>query len=304
MKLPTNRKWRTLIGASALLFSAISAFGASEIPFTIEAGQLIIRAKIKNNLSVEAVVVTGSPYSYLHPDTITRLKLQLKYTNDGPVTGRNDKTLLFTELPDVVIGDEKPVSLYIANGGGGMAGTSLVTFSEKVGREISLAVGADVFKNKIVQFDFKAKVIRFMDTPPIDYKSATGNASVHRMATTFDTFYGGHITLPVIPDAMLDGTKLKTILDTGAAFPFLLSPAATKQLSLATPERGKASTTTLKTLTVGVAEFKDVPGHALGKDIKPFDKEQDYAAVVGLGVLQNLLVTFDWKKQMIVLEKR
>src|SRR5262245_14156656 len=87
--------------AIVLIASAIPNLAGSTVPFTIEGGQIIVRAKIKKDLPVEAVVVTGSPYSYLHPEVIARLKIQMKYTNDGPVTGHNDRTLLFSEMQDI-----------------------------------------------------------------------------------------------------------------------------------------------------------------------------------------------------------
>lgn len=306
--LKTNG-WRGFIlGAILLLGSVIPGIAASEIPFTIEGGQIIIRVKVKKDVPVEAVVLTGSPYSYMHPDLLLRLKLQMKYTNDGPVTGRNDRILLFTELQDVIVADEKPTSLYIKNGSGGMVGTSLSTLSKKMGREIGLSLGADFFRNKIVQIDFKQKVIRFLDAAPVDYKTslsadAGSISSIHRMATTVDTFYGGHVSLPAVTDITFDGTKLTTLLDTGSAYPVLLSTSSAKTLSFSTPEKGQSNTIQLKSLKIGVREFNDVPGLVLGKDIGPFETEVDHVAVIGLGVLQNLLLTFDWRKGMIVVHK-
>lgn len=299
---------RVLFLAAVLIFGSTTSSLASEVPFTIEGGQIIIKAKIKGNVPVDAVVLTGSPYSYLHGDVVTRLKIPISYTNDGPVTGRNDKVLLFFELSDVVVGDEKPASLTIRNGSGGMPGTTLPKLSKAVGREIGLSLGVDFFKSKIVQFDFKRKIIRFLDAAPVDYKNPSpagaGTAqSVHRMSATFKTFYGSSLSLPVISDLMLEGSKVKANLDTGSAYPFLLSPQTAKALSLSAPDKGGSKDTLLKSLKIGAAEFTDVPGLLLGKDSGPFENEPDYVAIIGIAVLQNLLVTFDWKKDMIVIQQ-
>lgn len=277
---------------------------AGEVPFTLEKGFIIIAAKIKKDISVEVAVSTGSPHSYLNPDLILRHKIRLGYTNDGPVTGRNDKIIHFAEVPQVIVGDEKPVSLT-------MKERSFEAMNKKIGREIGAVLGTDFFKGKIVQIDFKKKVIRFLEKSPIDYKhlklaDATANAQplFFKMDQLYRTFYAAELTLPVVEGITFNGEKIRALFDTGSAFPVLMSPAATKELAFApVPDKGASKVGQIKLMSLNGYEIPEVPVMLLGKEAGFDESLKQYGAIIGLGIMQNFTLTFDWKEKMIFLEK-
>lgn len=274
---------------------------AGEIPFTLEKGFVIIAAKIKKDIPVEVAISTGSPYSYLNPDLILRHKIRLAYTNEGPVTGRNDKIIHFAEVSQIVVGDEKPVSL-------NMKERSFEAMNKKIGREIGAFLGADFFKGKIVQIDFKKKVIRILENSPLDYKKDTSStdakALFFKMDQSYATFDGRTLTLPVVNDISFNSAKVRTLFDTGSAVPILISPAAAKEYAFGPlPDKGASKVTQVKSMGLGAFEIAEVPAMILGKNAGFDEGLEQYGAVIGLGVMQNFIVTFDWKEKMVVVEK-
>ena len=276
---------------------------AGEVQFKLERGLIIIPVNIKGG-PVEAVVSTGIPESFLSSDLIIKRKITLGYTNDGPVTGRNDKTIVFADVPQIIVGDEKPVSLT-------MKQRSLDSISKAVGREIGLILGADYFKGKIIQIDFKSNVIRFLEKSPIDYKkvktSVVGSDSVSllfKMDKPVQNIFGVGLNLPVVGDISFDGSKIRTLFDTGETAPFAISPSAAKQLGMVpVPDKGTSKVGQIKSIGFNGYQVDQVPVLVFGKEAGFDQGLEDYGAVLGIKVLQNFLVTFDWKEKMIILER-
>src|SRR5688500_17639895 len=150
---------------------------ASEVPFTLEKGHIIVAAKIKKEIPVEVTIATGSAYSFLNPDLIRKHGSKLSYTGDRPITGRNDRTIHFAEVPQIIVGDEKPSSLY-------MKERSFAALYAKIGREIGAILGADFFRGRIVKIDFERKVLVFYAKSPFDYAQlkAAGSAAVSKVS--------------------------------------------------------------------------------------------------------------------------
>jgi hypothetical protein len=79
-----------------------------EVPFTLEKGHVIVKATIKDDKPVEVVLSTGSEHSFVNPLLLEKYKLQAFYTGVGIVTGHNDRTVSFTNVPDVLVALGKP----------------------------------------------------------------------------------------------------------------------------------------------------------------------------------------------------
>ncbi len=295
------RTW--IIVVFILAVSALPSV-ASDVPFKLERGLIIIPVLLKGD-PVEAVVSTGTPESFLSSEFISKHKITLGYTNDGPVTGRNDKVMLFADVPQILVGEQKPMSLR-------MKQRSLGVMSKSVGREIAMILGADYFKGKIIQIDFKSKMIRFLEKPPIDYKKAKTSVAGFDPVTLLFTMdkpmqnaFGVGLTLPVVKDVSFAGSKIRTLFDTGEAnAPIAISPAAVKRLGLdSVPDRGASKIGQIKSISLNGYQIDEIPVLLFGKEAG-FDQDlNDYGAVLGIKVLANFLVTFDWKEKMIVLER-
>jgi predicted aspartyl protease len=79
--------------------------------------------------------------------------------------------------------------------------------------------------------------------------------------------------------------------------PVTVGPYVSKRLMTGKESSGR---TTISKVALGDYEMTDVP--AMLSEIKD-DNDKLYSAVIGLGVLQNFIITFDWKNKWIVLEK-
>src|ERR1044072_4411954 len=152
----------------SLMLFAIPTIGAShseppvsEVPFSLQKGLVIVEAKIKKDVSVQVLLATGMEYSLIDPALLQKYELKASYAADGPVTGRNDTTYSFTSVSGVRVGDSKSRDLNMRFG-------SMAAVSKMVGQEIFGTLGADFFEGQTVQFDFKNRVIRFLDKIPPD----------------------------------------------------------------------------------------------------------------------------------------
>jgi hypothetical protein len=291
--------YKTLIFTTVLFVLSVHLCRAGEVPFTLEKGLIVVKAKIKKDIPVDVVIATGSPTSYVNMGFVLRNKIQPGYTSD-----KNGQALIFVSVTQIILGDEKPVSL-------NMKGSSLESSTEKAGREIAATLGADFFKGKILQIDFKKKVIRFLDAPIMDYKALISippsggmRTLVFPMDQEAETFMGQPVVLPVVDGAVLNGSKVRTLLDTFIPYPVTVSPSAIKQFGFGTvPDKGTTQSSQLKSFNFGGFSIPDIPTILVGKNAG-FDEDwKNHAAVLGIAILQNFTVTFDWKEKMVVLER-
>jgi len=288
---------RTLLCLLSLLSASVIPAAGGEIPFTVEKGYIIISAKAKKEFPIDAVIFTGSAYSFYNDAVLKRLRLQISSTNDLLTSGASaEQSVTFANIPLVSVSDEKPVEVK-------MRQRSFDGIVKAVGRNIDVVLGADYFEGKIVQFDFKNHVLRFLDKPPVDYGAAraAGNADSTRVTLKMDehiqTVFGNNVTLPVADEVMLNSIRVRSLFNTGVGFPITIGPAAGKKFS---GEKDASGRTQLKSISLNGYEMAEVP--ALLSNVWD-DNEKRYAAIVGIGVLQNFTVTFDWKNKWIVLEK-
>jgi hypothetical protein len=172
---------------------------ATEVPFTLQKGFVIVEAKIKGNVPVHVILATGTEHSLTDPSFLNKYELNAAYSAEGPINGRNDKTYDFAIVPAVSVGDRKAKTLHMRFG-------SLADVSALVGKEIFATLGSDYFKDQSVQFDFKNKVLRFFDkTPPelVDTKNPNFNAAkttVLEMAPKPSNPFQATILVPVVKD--------------------------------------------------------------------------------------------------------
>lgn len=276
--------------------SAIADDPTVEIPFSFEKGLVIVQAKIKGKIPVELVLTSGAEHSKMDGGMLDKYKLQPFYNAEAPITGNNDRLYTFSIVPDVRVGSfsGKSMSMRLA---------SFEEESRRVGREIFGSLGVDFFRGRVVQFDFKKKVVRFLSQSPDIAKDATG-ASAPRSAVLPMSFYKETLTLPISENVTFEGKKIKTNFDTGTLTVVSLSASAAKQLNLTSPpEKQPPLPGKINSLRFAELELKNVPVliHSKDSQFGSYEKE-DYGAIAGIALLQNFLVTFDFRKKVIILE--
>ena len=273
----------------------------SEVPFSLEKGHVIVQAKIKNKEPVEVILSTGAEHSTLDSGLLERYKLPGYYDAEPPVRGRNDRIYTLSIVPDVRVGEAKATSLSMRLG-------SLSEVSKAVGREIFGVLGADFFKGRVVEFDFRKKVVRFLNQSAADalkdkkVSNDTNGPVVLRMIENDDPYK--NVTVPVVEGVTFDGKKVRVLLDTGAVMVVGLSSSAAKQLGFTVPpEKGAPRTDKVGSLRVGAYELTDVPIVISGKGTQLERGLSEHGVIVGIAVLKNFIITFDFRRKVVIFER-
>jgi hypothetical protein len=270
----------------------------SEVPFSFDKGFVIVQARIKNDIAVEVILATGLEHSKVDGGMLKKFKLPGYYSAEAPITGRNDRLYSFTSVPDIRVGDLKVTSLNMRLG-------SLADVSKNLGREIFGIFGADFFKGRIVQFDFKNRVIRFLAqslTNQQDNKVGAAKTVMLPILETDDPLKR-NVTLPLVDNITLDGKKIKMLLDTGMVTVIALSSSSAKKLGLqAPPDKGAPRVDKIKSVLLSDYELNDVPVVLYAKDTIVNQNLSEYGAVLGSVFLQNFTVTFDFRKKFVALQ--
>jgi predicted aspartyl protease len=268
----------------------------SEIPFTLEKGHVIVSAKIEGNKPVEVVLATGAEHSLINSTVLEKYKLKAAYTGEGIITGSHlDRVVYFVPVSDIHVGEIALTNLYMRFGG-----QAASEISQRVGREIFAILGADFFKGRIVQFDFQKKVVRFLAHAPsmkVQPGAASGSAVLKIRPSD-------KVMLPITEDVTINGKGIKTLFDTSALTVISLTPSAAKLTGLTPPpDKGPPRADKISSLRLGDVKFDDLPVtlHAKGSD---FDRDAaGYSAVVGIALLQNFVITFDFRGGTLIVER-
>jgi phosphotransferase system IIB component len=271
----------------------------NEVPFSFEKGFIVVKAFIKGNTEVEVIIATGSEYSLADERLLAKYKVPVNSRFGPPVSNIYFPIKAFTSVPDVNVGQTKTSSLVMGIG-------STATASKLLGREIFGTLGANFFKNRAVQVDFKKRIVRFLDPSSPEISSATNRTTSIRLRVVEDNDQVlERPTRPVVEGVVLNGTSHKVLFDTGAVTVVALSSNAAKKLGYAAPtDKGSPRSDTVKSLVVGGYEITNVPIVIYGKETNSHQGLEEYGAVVGSVFLQNFIVTFDFHNKLIVLEHR
>lgn len=290
---------RNPISLFIVLLALSVAVTAQEIPFKIEKGYLLIGGKAKQEFDFEAAVFTGSAYSFYNGSALKKMHLTQTNSNTMITSKISDEdAVTLAYVPGVVVADQKPIELTMRRFPKGYE-----AMSQALGRNIDFILGVDYFDGKIMQLDFKSRTMRFLDKPPFDYGSAPSSSPsgsrrlVFKMDGHTQTVFGNMITLPVADEVTLNGVKAPSLFNTGVIMPVSVGPYVAKKVTGGKESSGR---TTLSKVALGDYEMADVP--AMLSEIRD-ENDKLYSAIIGLGMLQNFTVTFDWKNKWIVLEK-
>jgi hypothetical protein len=92
-------------------------------------------------------------------------------------------------------------------------------------------------------------------------------------------------------------------MDTGVATTVALSSSTAKKVSLTVPDENGSPREDKATLRFESNELADVPIWIYAKGTSADKKLSQHGAVAGSAFLQNFVVTFDYKKSVVVLEQ-
>jgi predicted aspartyl protease len=277
----------------------------AEVPFVFDHTSVIIQVKINGKGPFNMVLDTGSDVSTIDLATAKDLGLNLKPTGQQATGGGSEKPQIFlTQIPQVEIGGLASKNIVAV-------AVDLSKSSRALGKPLHGVLGYSVLKNRIVQFDYPKRAIRFYSSSP--YPGVDPTASSDRRVVL--PFRLGDDS-PIIDDVYVNGKKIKAVIDTGGGGTyFALMPEAISSLGLEqemsqaepdsrgvgvngliTSRKGK-----IKTLRVGAINV-DSPTvifypKGVGKD------NRKYGGAIGNAFLQDFVVTFDYLNKTVVLER-
>ena len=276
-----------------------------EVPFAFERSSVIVEVKVNGKGSYNMLLDTGAEQSAIDLNMAKELGLKLNPIGGGKVvaTGKKQNTLFLTKLSQIDVGKVQSKDILAV-------AIDFSRISQRIGIRVDGVVGYNFLKNRVVQFDYQKRVVRFYSTLSMP-NSPVANTS-NRMVLPF-RFYGDD-KFPVIDDVYVNGKKIRAELDTGHSGVLALTAAATKRLGLdataqaAEPETSEGALGTsvnrkgkLRTLTVGTVTI-DSPTVSFrapnsGLDEAPFD------GLLGNDFFKDFVVTFDYRNMIVTFEK-
>jgi predicted aspartyl protease len=297
----------------AFLFASLSSHLAYpqnkpevvEVPFTFERSRVIVLVKVNGKGSYNMLLDTGAEQSAVDLSTAKELGLKLNPIGGGKVvaTGKKENILFLTKLPQIEVGNLAAKDLLAV-------ATDFSRISQRVGIPVNGVLRYNFLKNRVVQFDYPKRVVRFYSVSPF---STSEQPSIGgRMARPF-RFYGGD-KFPVIDDVYVNGKKIKAELDTGHSGVPALTAAAIKRLGLEAeaqacePETSEGALGTsvnrkckLKTLTVGTVTV-DSPTVSFRAPNSSLDKAP-FEGLLGNDFFKDFVVTFDYRSMTAAFER-
>lgn len=277
----------------------------AEVPFAFDRTSVIVQVKLNGKGPFNMVLDTGSDVATIDLATAKELGLNLKATGQAATGGGSDKAQIFsTQIPQVEIGG-------LASRNVVAVAVDLSKSSQGLGRPLHGVLGYSVLKNRIVQFDYPKRVIRFYSSSPYPKVDPTSN-NERRVVLPFRLGDDS----PIIDDVYVNGKKTTAVIDTGGGGTyFALMPDAISSLGLEqemsqaepdsrgigvngliTSRKGKIKTLRVGTINIDSPTVIFYP-KGVGKDHRKF------GGAIGNMFLQDYVVTFDYLNKTVVLER-
>lgn len=272
-----------------------------EVPFEFVHNQIVVQVKIGGKGPFTMLLDTDTDPSAI--DRKTADELGLKSGARGyPASGGGSETnnVHETVLPDVTLGSVRAKDIAAAT-------IDLTKIGERLGRPVHGVLGYSFLKDRIVQIDYPNSVIRFHTQSPFPAIEFSPNM-VDKIAVPFRREDGDVL----IDSVFINGEKMTATLDTGSSGTFTLTPEAVELLGLA-QEDGKSEesvgyngryengTGTLKSFRIGRLTI-DSAQAAFWLPNTGHDKKS-FQVNIGNGFFKDFIMTFDFKKRMVVFER-
>lgn len=271
-----------MVFAAAFLRVQAAPVTLAEFPFEYREGLLWIEVVIpQSEKPLNFLVDTGAGVSVINLDTAKRIGLKL----GQQVTVRGVDTMLtgyWQQHMIAKIGDTKLPSEYLA--------VDLEKLSSSCERPVDGLVGADFFRERVVQIDFDAKKIRLVKSPKGGQSGETLPLQLRSCGMRVPISVNGH-------------DRQWVRLDTGCATALQwvtsdVPDQCTHQMAIGLVEISIPQTKT--SVGIGGNQFSDVPTGLHEKAIFPGE-----AGLLGNGLLSRFAtVTIDAKVGRVILEKR
>ena len=275
---------------------------ATIVPFQFLRHEIVAQVRINGHGPFAMLLDTGTAPSVidLKVAKIAGLKLDpVGHSGDGG--GTKDGLAYETALPTVGIGPFKATDV-------SCLAMDLSALSRSFGRPIQGALGDSLFTDRLVQFDYHARVVRFYARSPFARQARRTNRP------NYVTLPFRHLDCVQLNGVRVDGEPVRANLDTGSNSGFQLTPAAIRRLGLErVAARAKVKsqagfngaygsrTGTVREVQVGMFTAHSPPmtfwSPGTGHDKEPWDMN------IGNLFLQDFVVTIDYRANTVTFER-
>ncbi len=260
-----------------------------EIPFILQKGAVLIQVTLRGQGPFNLAIATGTPRSTLAWSVKEIVGYQGLFTID-PLT---DKQVLFVQATDLQIGQAKFNSLP-------MRLVDLDSFRQELGVPLHGILGYDFLKGRVIRIDYRQQRLSFLPKET-HTKENSSTSSSQAIKLPFDL--NPDDPRPVINDAVVNGVKLKLMLDTWQNLPLALTPQAIKQLGLSPPaEKTPPRIGTVESFQLAGLKLSALQTAFYAKGTGLDHGLNKYGGILGGGFFQNYVVTFDYAKKLLVIE--
>ncbi len=185
------------------------------IPFKYENGFIVVDILLDGVLPLKFIFDTGAEYTILAKREFTDI-LGISYEREFKIVGSDLGTVLTAHLAkslQMKIGKMTVHNQHIL-----VLEDNYLNFEELVGIKIDGILGADFFKNFVVTFDFKQRIINLKE--PLNFKSAPKGFQEYPIEVNGNKIYLNMETYLDPEDTK--ALTLKLLVDTGASLPLLI----------------------------------------------------------------------------------
>jgi predicted aspartyl protease len=273
------------------------------VPFDYEHDEIIVKVKVNGLGPFDMMLDLNTDPSVIDVNTARQMNLKLKELKQRAIGGGSGSAQMFsTRLPEVAVSDLVVKDL-------DAIATDLSQVSKRLGRPLHGVVGHNFTKNRVVQIDYPAKVVRFASG--LGFPDTTQPAK-QRITWPFE--FNKDAGSIILNDVYVNGKRIKGTFDTGSDGTFKLTWAAIVELGLqADAQSGESGNSVgfngeapftrgkVKTITIGQinVESPDVIyfTKGTGRDNKP------WGINIGNAFLKDFVLTIDYPRKQITLER-
>ncbi len=270
-----------------------------EVPFNFEHNEILIQVTIGRYGPVTMMLDTDTDPSSINLSFAQSKSFKLREIHAQVTGGGSERPRVYlTRLERVGLGSLPARDLQAV-------AIDLTRIQNRLGIQVQGVLGNNFLAGQLLQIDYPAKVLRF-------YGSSSALPIANTNAAVFPfRLEDGNI---VMEGATINGTNVKGTFDTGADGTFALTPAAVETLNLTEaanhgqPEtsagykgtvpntRGKVDRITVGPIEVASPEIV-FWGKGAGRDRRAYELN------IGNAFLKDYVVTLDYQKRRIVLQK-
>lgn len=288
------------LGVCSGLAAPVGGDEAIEVPFSYEHNEILVQVRIGGHEPVTMMLDTDTDPSSIDLSFAQSKDFKLREIH-GQVTGGGSERpkVYLTRLEKVAIGSLPGRDLQAV-------AIDLSKIRNRLGIQVQGVLGNNFLAGRVLQIDYPAKVLRF-------YRSSSALAAAEKGQAVFPFRFGEDGDI-IIEGVAVNGQKVKATLDTGSDGQFAMTPSAVDAVGLTEAARhgqpetsegykGTAQNTRGKVDRIAIGPLEVVSpevvfwGKGGGRDRRPWDLD------IGNAFLQDYILTLDYSKKLVVLQK-